>query len=324
MNILITGANGFIGHKTAQHFILKDHQVIGTGRSNSIYNHANYRYLRADITNPEDCDHITREIDIIIHCAGKAGVWGEYEDYELTNIIGTKNLLEAGKKNGVKRFINISSPSIYFQFKNQFQIKESLVPIKFSNAYAETKYKAEQLVQLAHSEDFATVSLRPRGVIGAGDRNWLPRIINMRKENKLIQPGNGQNLVDFTSVSNLIEVIKTCTTISTHKLGTSYNISNDKPEFLWKFIENALYSVNLDGKRKKIPKFLAMNIAKISSFYHKLQNTKHEPDILPVKVGVAAYSMTLDITKAKNNLKYVPKVSTDQALAEFSKWWLDK
>lgn len=59
---------------------------------------------------------------------------------------------------------------------------------------------------------------------------------------------------------------------------------------------------------------------------HLVLKTKKEPALLliKVKVGVASYSMTMDIGQAKTKLGYVPRVSTREAINEFASWWSQK
>ena len=319
MNILITGSNGFIGGRIASRFVDEGRSVMGCGRSPQ--SERTIKYTQTDLSSEESCQKLLESIDIVIHCAGKAGVWGARAEYEKANIQVTQNLINACKKQGAKIFINISSPSIYFDYKDQFDLREDQSPNTFSNFYAETKFLAEEIVKEANSESLKTISLRPRGVIGAGDKNWLPRIIKMRQEGSLVQPGNGENLVDFTSVENLIDAVSLCLTTEEKNYGRTFNITNGEPQKLWSFIDEALTQVGLDGTRKKVPGPIALGASRLLKTYHLLRNTKVEPKILPIKVGVAYFSMTLNIEDAKTMLGYKPRVTTKEALIEFSDWW---
>lgn len=323
MKILVTGATGFIGKSIVNRLLLQDHTVLGSGRSTDKLTHHNYTFQKANLTSKDECRLIVEDIDIIIHCAGKAGTWGSEEGYVSANIVGTKNLIEACSVH--QRFINISSPSIYFKFEDQLLLKEDQVPTTFSNAYAETKYKAEKIVEQANRDGrVQTISLRPRGVIGIGDKNWLPRIISLRAQNKLTQPGDGKNIVDFTSIENLLDAIEICFKTPKENLGRTYNITNGTPEKLWDVIDYSLSAVGLDGQRKKVPAFVAMGAARLSKLYHTLKFTHNEPDILPLKVGVATYSMTLDISDAREKLGYSPRVTTRDSIDKFAEWWMEQ
>jgi nucleoside-diphosphate-sugar epimerase len=194
------------------------------------------------------------------------------------------------------------------------------VPKKFSNAYAETKFLAEQVVASNHSSSFQTVSLRPRAVIGRGDKNILPRLVQLQKSGGLIQVGNGENLVDFTSVQNLIDAIILCLRAPAQALGGAYNISNGEPIRFWDFVDLLLKEMSQQRKIKKLPYAFVMALALANEKLAKIFRSPKEPALLPITVGVLHYSMTLDISRARKNLHYSSQQNTLSAIKE----WLGK
>jgi len=325
MKILITGATGFIGGSLAKRLSNNGDYIIAvTGRSASI----NERFqaypvevIQGDLADKALAERATEGVDIIIHCAGLAGTWGDYEDYYRANVQVTHNLIVAAQKNKVKRLINISSPSIYLNFTHQLDIDESYLPASFSNHYARTKFEAEQLVHQAHNTELTTISLRPRMVIGAGDNNLIPRLLELQKSGLLKQIGKGDNLVDFTSVNNLMDIIEHCFSAPASVMGRAYNISNGSPDRLWKVIDHICESLNISTQRKTLPYRLVMNLAKMNERICSFVKSKKEPRLLPVPISVLANSMTLNIDAAKRELGYKPTQTTQQAVQEFLTWW---
>lgn len=224
----------------------------------------------------------------------------------------------------MKRFINISSPSIYFNYQDQIDLKESFVPAKFSNHYAKTKYLAEKLGQSYHSKDFQVVSLRPRLVIGAGDNNVLPRLLRLQTENKLKQIGDGKNKVTVTSIGNLLHAVDLCISAPESAMGTTYNIGNEQPENFWDFVNHVLDAFGLEKVHAKVPYFPILVLAEINQFIANIFSVKKEPTLLPLSMAVLAKSMTLDLSHAKNQLGYKPPYSTKDGLDEFVRWWKGK
>lgn len=321
MKVLITGATGFIGGSLAKKLSADvRYSVVVTGR-NAMINDAFKGYpiqvVQGDLADNIFAEHATSAIDMVVHCAGLAGTWGDYNDYYRANVLVTKNLIHAAQKNKVKRFINISSPSIYLNFSHQLNIDEAYRPPVFSNHYARTKYEAECLVQQAHTNGFQTISLRPRMVIGAGDNNLIPRLLKLQKSGLLKQIGDGTNLVDFTSVNNLLTVIEQCFSAPETAMGRAYNISNGRPDKLWGVIDQLCTTLKISTQRKKLPYTLVMGLAKLNEKLCKALKVKTEPRLLPVPISVLANSMTLDITAAKQFLGYQPTQTTQQAMQEF-------
>lgn len=328
MNILVTGATGFIGARIVD-ALLRDpnRKLFFTGRSTPKENNLvkqGAQFFQGDLADAEFCQKSTEGIDTIVHCAGMAGTWGAYQSYYRANVLATKNLLAAARANGANKFINISSPSIYFQFEDQLDLLESYRPAKFSNAYAQTKWEAEQLVQQAHGNDFHAVSLRPRSVIGAGDQNVLPRLIRLKQTGNLVQIGRGDNVVDITTIGNLIAAVRLCMTAPAAALGQVYNITNGTPVRFWAFVEEVLKQAGLSTDRKKLPYWPVMAAAAVNEFVSRVVDKKTEPALLPISVGIISFSMTMNIQKARKNLGYDPKLSTEDGISEFMAWHREK
>jgi len=325
MKVLITGASGFIGGRLALSLSENaDYQVSVTGRSSALsekFLASKVNVIQGDLLDMAVVEKAIKSIDIVIHCAGLAGTWGTYDDFYQANVAVTANLIKAAQASQVKRIINISSPSIYVNFSNQLLIKESYLPETFSNFYAQTKFEADQLMNNAHSDALQTISLRPRLVIGKGDTTLLPRLLALQSAGLLKQIGSGQNVVDFTSIDNLIELIEHCFTVPNSAMGRAYNVSNGQADKLWDVIDEVCRQMNIPIKRQKVPYRPVMALAKLNEKIYNLFKLNSEPKLLPVPVSVMANSMTLNIDDAREFLSYSPKITTKHSISEFVAWW---
>lgn len=322
--ITVTGASGFIGSRAALRLSASGQPVLALGRDPACppgLKNTGIEYAQTDYTDVLQLRSVFQGSEGVLHCAGKAGAWGSFASYWEANVAVTQRVLAAAAQAGVKRFVNLSSPSISFDYKNQFNLPEIFLPPRFSNAYAETKYLAEVAVRAAHSASFQTLSLRPRGVIGEGDTNWFPRIIEMRQAGKLKQVGSGKNLVNFTSISNLLDAIELAFKAPAFSESEVFNIHNGVDESFWEVVELGLKKVGLDGHRRRVPLAPALALARLNEKWNAWRGVAKEPALLPVKIGVAAYSLTMDLSKARRLLGYVPRQTTEQALEEFAAWY---
>jgi len=319
LKILITGSSGFVGSRLVEHFHQTGFSVRGSGRSlQSLDSQKSLSdYFQGDISDFNTCLNMVQGIDCIIHCAGKVGTWGLYQEYYEANVVGTENLLKAAKSCGVKRFINLSTPSIYLDFKDKLNIQEHEIPSDFSNAYAQTKYLAEEVVEAFHGNDMYTLSLRPRLIIGAGDTNVLPRLLRLSDEGKLKKVGTGENIVTVTTMKNLIHAIDLCIKAPKSAYGEAYNIGNAEPVNFWDFVNEVLNKFDKKKVETRLPFFVAFSLARVIEFFAKALKIKKEPAILPVPVAVLAKSMTLDISKAKERLGYNPIFDARDGINEF-------
>src|SRR5215468_2971048 len=128
-SILLTGTAGFIGSWTAQALFERGHRVIGLDNFNSYYDvklkrarvarfPKELKIHEGDVADKAFVDRLFKEnkIDQVCHLAAQAGVRHSLENpfiYETSNNVGTLNLLEACRHNGVKSFVYASSSSVY-------------------------------------------------------------------------------------------------------------------------------------------------------------------------------------------------------------------
>lgn len=328
-SVLVTGVTGFLGKNIAIDFIHKGFDVIGIGRNPSVVDELEGYGLdikKADIRDINQLKNVFKNIDYVVHSAALSSPWGKYSDFYETNVIGTKNVLEYAKDAGVKKFIHISTPSIYFDFSDKEMIKEeSELPQKFCNYYALTKHMAERLVDKANEEGLFTVALRPRAIFGIGDNAIFPRLIAANRKIGVPIVDGGHNLIDITSVENVVQAVYLSVISSNDANGQKFNITNGEPmEFmdiltrLFHYLKIELKTLNISYKTldkiSSLLEFVARHIF-IGAF---------EPYFTKYSAAVLAKTQTLDISKAKNVLGYSPIISTEESLRKFAKEWRSK
>ncbi|HVD97857.1 MAG TPA: NAD-dependent epimerase/dehydratase family protein [Cytophagaceae bacterium] len=325
--ILVTGAAGFLGGRLVKHLIqvFPQASIIGTSRKSdrkAEFEILGIQFIAGDLSDKEFCQNITQQTDLIIHCAALSSPWGALQEFENANIVSTQNLLEASIDNKVKRFIFISTPSIYFEYKDRFNVKESdPLPRHMVNHYAATKLEAEKIVLAANGNKIETLALRPRAIIGAEDTVIFPRLIKAYKEGKLKIIGTGKNIADLTCVRNVIEAVLCSIRAGDQALGQAYNITNGDPVLLWEKINLLLQVLQLAPLKKKIPAALVMTVATLMEWKAKLFHPDKEPTLTRYGIGVLAYSLTMDISKANAQLGYHPVQTTEEGLEEFIAWY---
>ena len=325
MKVVVTGATGFLGGKIAER-LAKDNrfEVIATGRDKDKIQKLNENGINASAGSLEDKEFffdLTKDAEIIVHSAALSSPWGTYDDFYRANILATDNVIKACKKNNIKRIVHISTPSIYFDYEDRFNIKEDFLPWKFVNFYAETKYEAEKSLNKAVSQGIELISLRPRAIVGAGDTTIMPRLLKAQETGKLKIIGDGKNIVDVTSVSNVVDAVILGIFAKNEALGEHYNITNGEPILMWELVEKTLNQLGMQLNKKHIPFKIGYNIARVLETIAKFTPDYREPVLTCYSVGILAKSMTMDISKARKLLGYEPKQTNMEAVTEFVKWW---
>jgi len=322
MNILLTGATGFLGYRTLERLIQLTavDKIVATGRSlSSSREIANLKvtYVLGDLTNDSFVRRLMENIDVVINTASLSSPWGSESSFYMANVITQQNLINASINHKVKRFIYISTPSIYYNGEDRELVKESdPLPINFVNNYSKTKRDAEILLE---KSKLTYIIIRPRALIGRGDTVIMSRLIKAHSAGRLKIIGDGNNIVDLTSVGNVVESIMLSIDASKNALNQAYNITNDNPVILWYYINLVLEGIG-KSKVEKVVKFkVAHRVASILEWVSKWI-TKKEPSLTKYGVGILSKNFTLDISKAKELLNYKPIISTEDSIKEFIKW----
>lgn len=324
--IVVTGASGFLGGRLLKYLTQHKNwgEVIGTGRRSdrkAEFERLNCRYQTGDLLDVDFCDSLLKKTDAVVHCAALSAPWGKREEFVKANITITQNLLNAAGKAGVKTFVFISTPSIYYTSQHRFNVSESEpLPSKMVNEYAATKWEAEQEVLGRHSATFKTVSLRPRAIIGAEDTVIFPRLLKAYDSGRLKIIGNGQNIVDLTTVRNVIEAVVCALYAPAEAFGQAYNITNGEPVKLWEEINFLLQQLHLQLVTQRIPLGIADAFAQLLEIKAKWTGGL-EPTLTRYGIGVLAHSLTMDISKARKLLNYHPVQTTREGIVEFIEWY---
>lgn len=324
MRILVTGASGFIGGRFARFALEQGMEVRVNGRRAEGVEHLVRRgaqFIPGDLGDPELARRVCQGVETVVHCAGAVGNWGRYQDFHQGNVVVTENVVEACLKEHVRRLVHLSSPSIYWNGRSRLGVTEEQVPRRLHDAYATTKYLAEQKVFGAQEFGLEVLALRPRFVTGAGDVSIFPRLLKMQQKRRLAIIGNGLNKVDFTSVQNLNDALFSSLLAAGPALGKVYNISNGAPVPLWDVVNFVLRQFGLPPVSKHMPFGLAYAAATLNETVCKLLPGRPEPALFRLGVAVMGRDFSLDISRARQYLDYDPQVPIWTALEEFCTWW---
>ncbi len=278
-----------------------------------------YDVRTGDLTNAQFVASLMPGIDAVIHAAALSAPWGPYKHFFAANVQSTENLAHTAQVQGVKRFVYISTPSIYFDGRDRLNVREDdPLPSRFTNHYAATKWLGEEQVRRS---GLPYIVLRPRAIIGAGDQTILPRLVRARLDGRLRVIGSGENIQDLTAVSNVVQSVRLALTARPEAWGQSYNITNGEPRPLWPLIDQTLSVLDLPLDGRRLSYHTAMFLATVAETAARLSGKTSEPALTRYGVGTLAHSCTFSIDKAKQWLDYAPKQTVDEAVAEFLAWY---
>ncbi|HUN82674.1 MAG TPA: NAD-dependent epimerase/dehydratase family protein, partial [Phycisphaerae bacterium] len=283
------------------------------------------RTIRGDLSDIDTLKEACTGCDTAFHVAALAGVWGPRDEYFRVNVSGTRNVIDACRAAGIKQFIYTSSPSVVFNGSDMEGVNESApYATRFLAPYPESKAIAEQLVRQANGPGLATVALRPHLIWGPGDTHLVPRIISRAEHLRRI--GGLNKLVDSTYIDNAADAH----VLAADKLaagaplgGRVYFISNGEPRGVWSLVNAILAAGHLPPVTRSVPKPLAFAAARCSESAHRWLNLRGEPRLTRFVAKELTTAHWFDISAARRDLGYDPKVTLDDGLAQLASWLND-
>ncbi len=314
--ILVTGGAGFIGSHLCEHLLSDGIKVICLDNFDSFYDPnikikntesiANkfpdlFELVTGDIRNPEHLNEVFQKkpIDVVVHLAARAGVRPSISNpllYQDVNIRGTIVLLEACKAYGIKNFIFASSSSVYGE-NQRVPFSEMDLDIQPISPYGATKRAGELLcysyhylygINIACLRIFTAYGPRQRPEMAI---HKFTRLIDQGE--KIPIYGDGSTRRDYTYIDDLIEGILGA--IHHHQGFEVYNLGESQTtslKELIRLIETAF-------------------------------GTKANIELLELQPGDVSVTYA-DITKAKQMLKYQPKVKMEEGIQRFVEWYQDE
>jgi nucleoside-diphosphate-sugar epimerase len=320
MKVLITGGSGFLGRVTARLLRKSGYDVTILCRgAHRFLADEGFTVIRGDICDRTFLLNAFNGFDEVHHIASLTGISTVKNPFYKTNVEGTRNVIDACLKNRVRKLVYTSSPSVVFDGTSDEMADESAsYPEKFLNPYSETKAEAEKMVLDENAYgNLLTVSLRPHLIWGPEDTNLIPRLLERALKSRFFIVGNGKNYADLTYVENAaLAQLKASESLKEGSLvcGKAYFITNDEPVLLWEFINRILEGTGHEKLERRLPfKAAYMFGAGLESVYSLLKITS-EPVMTRFLASQLATTHTYSVSKAKDELGYIPQVSMDEGL----------
>jgi nucleoside-diphosphate-sugar epimerase len=304
MNILVTGANGFIGQAVCRDLSLRQFHVLPIVRNSSTIPNA---IIIQDEHDPR-WDTVLKECQTIVHLAGRAHVAQDKTPetralYMKENVELTLNLAQKAADLGVKRFVFISSIKVNGEeTQNAKAFTPEDVPHP-QDVYAESKWLAEQgLMTIARTTNLEIVIIRPPLVYGPGVKGNFSTLIKLVKKGLPIPLGGIQNQRSLVALDNLSNFIALCADINASPKAANqvFLISDGEPVSTGSLIQRIADAYQLKLRLIPVPVALLKFLLKL------------------LGKGDAAHrifgSLKVNDIKARELLGWRPVVSMDEQL----------
>lgn len=331
MKVLVTGATSGLGRNAVEYLRRKGISVRATGRNEAmgrLLEKMGAEFVHADLTElvSSQAKVLLADIDTLWHCSSFTSPWGTQEAFDLANVRATRRLGEWSVAWGVRNFIHISSPSLYFDFHHRRDIEEAFRPQRFANEFARSKAAGEEVIGLlaqANPNTRFTV-LRPQSLFGPHDKVFIPRLAQMMHHyGSVLLPRGGAAQVDMTFYENAVHAMWLASQPHCDALpsGRAYNITNGEPRSLKSIVQKLIDELEIKCRIRSVPyPMLDMVARSMERFGNKAAK---EPSFTHYGVSKLNFDFTLDISRAEKELGYKPIVTLDEGIVQTAHWLKD-
>ncbi|XP_012667580.1 sterol-4-alpha-carboxylate 3-dehydrogenase, decarboxylating [Otolemur garnettii] len=318
----VIGGSGFLGQHMVEQLLARGYAVNVFDIRQGFYN-PQVQFFLGDLCNQQDLYPALKGVSTVFHCASPPPSSNNKELFYRVNYLGTKNVIETCKEAGVQKLILTSSASVVFE---GFDIKNGTEDLPYATKpidyYTETKILQERVVLDANDpeKNFLTTAIRPHGIFGPRDPQLVPILIEAARNGKMkFIIGNGENLVDFTFVENVVHghiLAAEHLSRNTGLGGKAFHITNDEPIRFWTFLSRILTGLNYEAPKYHIPYWLAYYLAFLLSLLVRVLSPliQMQPTFTPIRVALAGTFHYYSCERAKKAMGYRPLVTMDEAV----------
>lgn len=314
--VLITGGSGFLGINLIRHLLKKNYEISTIDLENFNYTDCKDKihFVVGDIRNKKNLDDMMHGVDYVIHCAAALPLYSE-EDILSTEVDGTRNVIKSATEHGVKRFIFISSTSVYgVPDHHPLYETDKLVGV---GPYGAAKIEAEKVCSEFRGNDMSVTIIRPKSFIGPERLGVFAMFYDWAYTGHGFPIlGKGDNLYQFLDVEDLCSVLELCLILPKDKVDNVFNIGAENFRTLKEDFQSVLDEAGYGKKIRCIPVAPALFALRIfeklgaSPLYAWIYDTVFKESFV-------------SIDKAKEILGYQPRFSNKDALLRNYRWYVE-
>ncbi|MCX6639775.1 MAG: NAD(P)-dependent oxidoreductase [bacterium] len=311
--ILITGATGYIGGKAAFYFLRKGDTVCVLVRDRSRLNpeiQQNCEVIIGDVNHPESLQNLSKDIDTVIHSAGRLGTWGvSYQQMYETNAQGVRNLIEACYRHASPRFIHLSAGGVTGPLDTPF-VDESYPPCPYTD-YEKSKWEGEQIaLRLAAERDLNLSVIRPTFTYGPDDPHKFSLFKAVQK-GRFAFIGDGNSTIHPVYIDDLLQGIDLA--ISSTIKQRAIIVGGPRPVTKRELVQTIAQKLGVAEPNMMIPTSFATVVALMCETAAKM--LRLSPPLTRSRVIMMSRNWGYSISLAKELLGFQPRFDLNQGVA---------
>ncbi|HET7480633.1 MAG TPA: NAD-dependent epimerase/dehydratase family protein [Rubrobacteraceae bacterium] len=313
--VLITGGAGFLGINLARHLLSRGYAVTSLDVEDFDYPERDrVATIKGDIRDRALLDRAMEGVDFVVHTAAALPLYSP-DDIYTTDVEGTRNVLDAALRRGVKRVVHVSSTAVY-GIPDHHPLYET-DKLEGVGPYGQAKIQAEMICLEYRAKGLVVPIIRPKSFVGPERLGVFALLYDWAVTgHNFPMIGSGNNRYQLLDVEDLCDAIALTLALPEEKVNDTFNIG--AKEFTT-MKEDYQAVLDYAGHGKKVvgfpalPAILGLRVLDrlgVSPLYKWVYET-------------ASKDSFVSIEKAERELGYTPKFSNKEALLRNFRWYLD-
>lgn len=319
--VFVTGADGMLGSNIVRELIQQGYQahcLVFPGRKTGTLDDLPIREITGNLLDPDTLDKAMAGCDAVIHVAASTAVWpGRNARVMQVNLDGTRSMINAAKRAGVKRFVHIGSA-------NSFAVGTATQPgdensgynnWKYRNDYIDSKYLSQQMLLEEHSkEDFPVIILNPTFMIGPYDSGPSSgRLILSVVQGKV--PAYSRGVKNFVHAADV--AVAAVNALKMGRTGQCYIAGNENMDY-GTFFRLVCQVAGVPFKMRRVPYPLVLTGGLLGSVWARISRI---PANLSFGIArMSAMQQYYSSAKAVHELN-MPQTPVQQAVSDCLSWF---
>jgi nucleoside-diphosphate-sugar epimerase len=321
MNVLVTGANGFVGTLLVNRLIARGDRVRGLVRDPRRIGWATSTAIEVCAGDLRDRDAMVRAcsgVDVVFHTAALANHWSPRCEYLLTNVEGTGNLLAAMESARVPRLIHFST---YMVYGRRAGVGAEDDPCHATgNGYIDSKMGTEELIRREAGRRGVTWTiLRPANIYGPHDRAWIPAVARNIKKRRMRLFGSGTYPAAVVYSDDVATFAVQCSGRPESE-AEIFNVASPE-EVTWsQFFETLAGHLGTAFPSFRIPYYFIHPLAGVVEAGWRVAGIKRPPPVTRFGVDLLTSNLTCSVRKAYERLGFMADTPYQRGLDSTVQW----
>jgi dihydroflavonol-4-reductase len=314
--VAVTGGTGFTGGALISKLLAEGYVVRALARDPSAIESAeNLQIVAGDLNNLDALTDLVQGVDTVFHIAAMYRSEGDYEEFLAVNVVGTRNLLDASKHAGVRRFVYCSTIGVHGTVAHT--PADERAPYNPRDDYQKTKLMAEQYCLQCQGQGIEVAVIRPCGIYGPGDTRML-KMFRMINKGTFFFVGKGRPNFHPVYIDDLVQGFMLAMT-SEQAAGEVFIIGGPRYMPLRDYVGTAAEALGVNKPTLSVPYGLMNAAAVVCEGLCKLLGI--QPPLHRRRLTFFKHNRAFSIDKARKLLGYQPRFELDEGFRRTVAWY---